>query len=301
MTLQRARPARLVRRLSNGDLVDTVEGGPVTLDFVVDLLCLGEHVSIFDEASRDDRTEAVLAPAVFARLRRGGGSPSSVEGVVLARAIKALGDVRSELERIGARIAGLERLLRAAVLRGRRFRRSERRDGCSVSDGTSKRSPRREGKGRPVNEQSSAETPADPPQQTVRSQPPPQMDLNRSDDALFDAMYPEAIRLVSRRFWTPIAVAQRAAELLRGAGARRILDVGAGLGKFVLAAARAAPELDFVGVEQRAPRGSGENRPNEIASKPANGRRGGTGKISTRDRRRLTSRRGGFDSFAAHT
>lgn len=49
------------------------------------------------------------------------------------------------------------------------------------------------------------------------------------------------------------------------------------------------------------PRGSGENRPNEIASKPANGRRGGTGKISTRDRRRLTSRRGGFDSFAART
>jgi SAM-dependent methyltransferase len=76
-------------------------------------------------------------------------------------------------------------------------------------------------------------------------------DPNRSDDALFDAMYPEEIQLVSRRFWTPVAVAQRAAELLRGAGARRVLDVGAGVGKFVLAAALAEPELDFVGVEQR--------------------------------------------------
>jgi hypothetical protein len=46
------------------------------------------------------------------------------------------------------------------------------------------------------------------------------------------------------------------------------------------------------------PRGSGENRPNEIASKPANGRRGGTGKTSTRELRRLTSPRGGFGSCA---
>jgi PHB/PHA accumulation regulator DNA-binding domain len=115
MTSQRARPARLVRRLSNGHLFDTVEGGPVTLDFVVDLICLGEDISIFDEASREDRTQPVLAPAIFERLRRGEGSPSSVEGVALARAIKALGDVRSEFERIGDRIAGLERLLQGAV------------------------------------------------------------------------------------------------------------------------------------------------------------------------------------------
>jgi polyhydroxyalkanoate synthesis regulator protein len=111
MTSQRARPPRLVRRLSNGHLVDTVEGGPVTLDFVVDLVCLGEDISICDEASREDRTQAVLAPASFERLRRGEGSPSSVEGVALARAIKALGDVRSAFERI----AGLERLLQGAV------------------------------------------------------------------------------------------------------------------------------------------------------------------------------------------
>jgi SAM-dependent methyltransferase len=75
---------------------------------------------------------------------------------------------------------------------------------------------------------------------------------DQSDDALFDAVYPEGIRLVSRRFWTPVAVARRAAEFLRGAGARRVLDVGAGVGKFVLAAASTMPKLEFVGVEQRA-------------------------------------------------
>jgi transposase InsO family protein len=54
-------------------------------------------------------------------------------------------------------------------------------------------------------------------------------------------------------------------------------------------------------VEGLEPRGSGEIRPNEIASKPAKGRRGGTGKISTRELRRLTSRRGGFGSCGART
>lgn len=73
----------------------------------------------------------------------------------------------------------------------------------------------------------------------------------RAEDALFDAVYPSAIRLVSRRFWTPVAVARRAAELLRETGARRVLDVGAGVGKFVLVAAMASRGLEFVGVEHR--------------------------------------------------
>ncbi len=77
-------------------------------------------------------------------------------------------------------------------------------------------------------------------------------DPNRPDDTLFDAVYPFRVRLLSRRFWTPVGVARRAAELLRRAGARRVLDVGSGVGKFVLAAAGAAPELDFVGIEHRA-------------------------------------------------
>jgi SAM-dependent methyltransferase len=74
--------------------------------------------------------------------------------------------------------------------------------------------------------------------------------LGRDDDT-FDQVFPAPIRLASRRFWTPVAVARRAAELLRGAGAMRVLDVGSGAGKFVLAAATAAPELEFVGIEHR--------------------------------------------------
>jgi hypothetical protein len=71
------------------------------------------------------------------------------------------------------------------------------------------------------------------------------------DDAHFDARYPKPIWILSRRFWTPVSVARRAAELLRAAGARRVLDVGAGAGKFVLVAAACAPELEFVGFEHR--------------------------------------------------
>jgi SAM-dependent methyltransferase len=77
--------------------------------------------------------------------------------------------------------------------------------------------------------------------------PPPHL----RDDFAFDAVYPEHVRRVSRRFWTPVGIARRAAELLRDAGVKRVLDVGSGVGKFALVAASTAPELDFVGVEQR--------------------------------------------------
>ena len=71
------------------------------------------------------------------------------------------------------------------------------------------------------------------------------------EDVEFDRVYPHAIRAISRRHWTPVAVARRAAQLFQRAGARRVLDVGSGVGKFVLVAAAAAPEVSFVGVEQR--------------------------------------------------
>jgi SAM-dependent methyltransferase len=78
------------------------------------------------------------------------------------------------------------------------------------------------------------------------------MEYRRSPrDIAFDCVYPAAIRLLSRRFWTPVEVAHRAAELFLAAGARRVLDVGSGVGKFALAAAAAAPGVEFVGVERR--------------------------------------------------
>jgi SAM-dependent methyltransferase len=78
-------------------------------------------------------------------------------------------------------------------------------------------------------------------------------DLRRglADDATFDALYAEPIRSCSSCFWTPVAVATRAAQLFAQHNVRRVLDVGSGPGKFCLSAACACPELDFTGVEHR--------------------------------------------------
>jgi protein-L-isoaspartate O-methyltransferase len=72
-----------------------------------------------------------------------------------------------------------------------------------------------------------------------------------ASDAAFDALYPEEIQRASRRFWTPVETARRAAVLLRDAGATRVLDVGSGAGKFALVAAATAPAMRVLGVEQR--------------------------------------------------
>ena len=88
-----------------------------------------------------------------------------------------------------------------------------------------------------------------------------QLDLDRVRRALlgggplgdhdFDMIYPLSIRRVSRRFWTPLETARRAATLLAGAGARSVLDVGSGVGKFALVAVAQVPHLRVVGIEQR--------------------------------------------------
>ena len=70
------------------------------------------------------------------------------------------------------------------------------------------------------------------------------------EDEKFDQIYPPRIRDLSSLFWTPVAVAAKAAELLvRRAGAR-VLDVGCGPGKFCLLGA-SLTDGHFVGVEQR--------------------------------------------------
>jgi SAM-dependent methyltransferase len=70
-------------------------------------------------------------------------------------------------------------------------------------------------------------------------------------DLEFDCVYPPGIRIVSRRFWTPLRVAWRAAELLQSLGVGCVLDVGSGPGKFCLAAGSQAPGVTFIGVEHR--------------------------------------------------
>ena len=71
------------------------------------------------------------------------------------------------------------------------------------------------------------------------------------EDEKFDHVYPPAIRKLSSIFWTPVAVAAEAAELLVAKPGARVLDVGCGAGKFCLIAATVT-DGQFTGVEQRA-------------------------------------------------
>jgi SAM-dependent methyltransferase len=69
-------------------------------------------------------------------------------------------------------------------------------------------------------------------------------------DVAFDHLYPEHIRKLSERFWTPIDIARRAARLFAAHNARRVLDVGAGVGKFCIVSALTA-DLELTGIEHR--------------------------------------------------
>jgi SAM-dependent methyltransferase len=69
-------------------------------------------------------------------------------------------------------------------------------------------------------------------------------------DRHFDQVYPSALRFLSRVHWTPVKVAQAAAQLLSEAGARSILDIGAGAGKFCIVGALTTA-ASFVGLERR--------------------------------------------------
>lgn len=70
-------------------------------------------------------------------------------------------------------------------------------------------------------------------------------------DEEFDRLFPEWARLPSKRHWTPIEVARRAAQLAAPRPGGRVLDVGSGIGKFCLVGA-ATTRGTFTGVEQRA-------------------------------------------------
>jgi SAM-dependent methyltransferase len=77
------------------------------------------------------------------------------------------------------------------------------------------------------------------------------MTVNEMNDVQIDSLLPTAARRASARYWTPVAVARRAAQLLEDLGVRRVLDVGSGSGKFCVVAGGRAPQITFVGVEHR--------------------------------------------------
>ena len=69
-------------------------------------------------------------------------------------------------------------------------------------------------------------------------------------DEEFDVIYPTEIQTLSRRHFTPIAIAKMAAEYLADQPNARILDIGSGVGKFCMIGA-ACTKGHFTGVEQR--------------------------------------------------
>ena len=69
-------------------------------------------------------------------------------------------------------------------------------------------------------------------------------------DRAFDCFLPDDLRSVSGQYWTPLAVAKRAAEWLDDLQVRTVVDIGSGVGKFCVAAALAG-DCRFTGLEQR--------------------------------------------------
>jgi predicted RNA methylase len=71
------------------------------------------------------------------------------------------------------------------------------------------------------------------------------------EDDIFDYQLPRRMQMKSSVHFTPVAVAKYAARLLAPRPGMRVLDVGAGPGKFCVVAAREMPSATFVGVELR--------------------------------------------------
>lgn len=69
-------------------------------------------------------------------------------------------------------------------------------------------------------------------------------------DRRFDSLLPPSLRAPSSTFWTPVAVAAVAARWFEWFGARRVIDLGAGVGKFCIVAA-SVTGLRFDGIERR--------------------------------------------------
>jgi SAM-dependent methyltransferase len=69
-------------------------------------------------------------------------------------------------------------------------------------------------------------------------------------DEEFNKIYPQNIRVLSSKHWSPVTVAKAASEFLTDRPGARILDVGSGVGKFCMVGA-AHTKGHFTGVEQR--------------------------------------------------
>jgi hypothetical protein len=80
---------------------------------------------------------------------------------------------------------------------------------------------------------------------------PGKLDTWFSSDSQMHLVYPESIRLLAHRHWTPLAATRMMAQFLALQTGVKILDIGSGVGKFCLAGAYYQPSASFFGVEQR--------------------------------------------------
>jgi 16S rRNA A1518/A1519 N6-dimethyltransferase RsmA/KsgA/DIM1 with predicted DNA glycosylase/AP lyase activity len=67
----------------------------------------------------------------------------------------------------------------------------------------------------------------------------------------FHLLFPPSFHSLARNHWTPLLVAQKAANFLAAEDGVKVLDIGSGIGKFCLAAAYYKPKAFFYGIEQR--------------------------------------------------
>ncbi len=70
------------------------------------------------------------------------------------------------------------------------------------------------------------------------------------DDDEFNSIYPETIRTLAKRHWTPVDIAKRASAFLVDKPGAKVLDIGSGSGKFCLVGATST-KGNFTGIEQR--------------------------------------------------
>jgi len=71
-------------------------------------------------------------------------------------------------------------------------------------------------------------------------------------DREFDSIYPENIRRIAERHWSPVGISKTASEFLVRRAGTRVLDIGSGVGKFCMIGA-ATTRGHFTGVEHRLP------------------------------------------------
>lgn len=75
------------------------------------------------------------------------------------------------------------------------------------------------------------------------------LNIDVSDDD-FDSIYPEKIKRIAKKHWTPVPVAKAASGFLAEKPGARVLDIGSGAGKFCMIGATNT-QGHFTGVEQR--------------------------------------------------